>query len=144
MIKVTFAVLLFSLVPSQAFACMAEPTGQALIYAASPTDVPNGAVIVKAKLIFTPKSTWSSELLVLDGPSRLSGQKIWVTPRFLSSCVSLGRKVGYLAITPDKNAKDKTAYLGEVYNRSWFDHMIDWFGADPYFYSGSRAESLHD
>ncbi|MEH6829147.1 hypothetical protein, partial [Parasphingorhabdus sp.] len=79
------------------------------------------------------------EVLVLEGPRELKDQKIRIRPDVVTSCVTIGRKKGYLAIANKLASQSKQIFVALVFERSWLDHIIGMVGADPYYFPGDRS-----
>ncbi len=136
-----FALFFFAAcsVSSPALACAANPSPQAMIYKTKPSDILEGSTVIKVKVIEKPSKSYRVRVRVLEGPTELKQKKIWMSPDNFSSCTAIGRDVGYLAVKQVSIAQAQETYWGEVFERSWIDWIFDLLGADPYYFSSTRA-----
>ncbi len=136
-----FALLFLTgcLVSSQAHACAAEPVPDAMIYKTKPSNILAGSTVIKVKVLERPLQSYRVRVRILEGPAELKQKKIWISPDNFSSCTTIGRDEGYLALKKSSSGQAQDSYFGEVFERSWMDWVLDLLGADPYYFSSSRA-----
>ncbi len=121
---------------------MAEPVPQAMVYKTKPSDTSPGSTLIKARIIERPAKSWNVRIRVLEGPTELEQTTIWVSPADFSSCTAIGRNVGYLAIKAASSSQVPDKFVGDVFERSWLDWIVDLFGGDPYYFSSDRVTPL--
>jgi hypothetical protein len=132
-------ILLF---PNSVKACMMEPAPEAIVFETRPSSVAPGFIVVKGSISNLDAAEWRLDVLVLEGPKSLQRKIIKVVPTSLSSCVGIGRTEGYLSIKSNGEPARESYFLAQTYHRSWFDWIFDFFGADPYYFSGSQSDSI--
>jgi len=140
-VRIVVLILVGYLAASQAEACSTHPVPQAIIYKTKPSDTSSESTMIKAKIVEELPKFWTVRMHVLEGPSNLEETDIFVSPAVLTSCTTIGRNEGYLAIKLDKDSNEPNRFVGEVFERSWFDWIIDLFGGEPYYFSGARINS---
>ncbi|MEO9468081.1 hypothetical protein [Parasphingorhabdus sp.] len=137
--KVLVFFLVIILASTPAWACMAEPVPQAMMYKTKPSDSSPGTMVIKAKIIEKLPKSWTVRVRVLEGPSELEQTAILVSPAFFSSCTTFGRDIGYLAIKLDAESQEPSKFVADVFERSWLDWVVDLFGGDPYYFSSDKV-----
>lgn len=136
------AALLIALAATPAEACMLATAPEAMIFATEPTETPKDSLLLKGRVMTSPKGSWGFTINVLEGPKDLLNQQIWIEPARMTDCTGIGRDLGYLAVRKGPITDGKQVYTAEVYERSWYDWIFVFFGAEPYGAQGKHREPL--
>ncbi|WP_271079490.1 hypothetical protein [Aurantiacibacter sp. MUD61] len=116
-----------------------------LVWVNEPSEVPEGAISLRARLERPISGTWMGFVAtVLDGPSEMRGQQIDVIPQNLTSCVGLGVREGYLVVyaEPVEAATDagpRSFYEAIDYRPSEENERQRRRGGEQWLYPGEPA-----
>ena len=123
-----------------AYACMADPLPEAILFDYRPSNIPAGAMSILVRPVAQAPNTGSIRVRVLRTTSSLrAGDVIELMPEWLSSCTGDGRtdKPAFAVVVKPLNTNADKPFITKIYKRSWLDTLWAIFGWTTYTPSGA-------
>ena len=132
---------------SPAYACMSSgPDGfsSGLVWKTVPNDLPGQVLVLQFEYVRSVPRMWAGFVAkVRSGPPQMVGRDYRFRPEIANSCVSLGRRRGFIVVrrTPVANSSDthgsSLGYLSAIsYKESWLNWLLRSFSDDSWQFAG--------